>query len=479
MSNIQPPLAVPSAETLDRFTSIVGESHALTAPEDQARYLTEWRGRYHGATPLVLRPGTTQQVADIVTLANQKHVGLVTQAGNTGLVGGQIARPSGMEVVLSVERLNRLRSLDADGRYMEIEAGVTLSKAQDYADKAGLLFPLRMASEGSACVGGAIATNAGGVHVVRYGSMRALTLGLEAVMANGEIWHGLRTLKKDNTGYDLKNLLIGSEGTLGVITAATLSLLPRPSSHAATMLGVESVDDIAAIFHELSDVLGQALIAFEFISRQALEFATTHIADARAPFTEFPSWAILIETASNREPSDAQSVLADALSGEKVQSLTQASALAMSENQRLEFWTLREGISEAQKHAGGSIKHDISLPISRIAPFLKDANDLVQRLCPGARPCPFGHFGDGNIHYNISQPIDADTDRFLEQWSEIQDAIHGLVVSYDGSISAEHGIGIMKRDALVSAKSAVELDIMRAIKAALDPNGILNPGKLL
>ena len=479
MPSHTPPLAVPSANVIAELVAIVGDAHAITDPDKQTAYLTEWRDRYQGKTPVVLKPGTVEEVSALLKLANRHHIGVVTQAGNTGLVGGQIARPSGTDVVLSVERLNQMRSIDPANRHLVVEAGVPLAAAQAMANQAGLAFPLRMASEGSACVGGAIATNAGGVHVLAHGSMRALTLGLEVVLANGDIWHGLRGLKKDNTGYDLRDLMVGSEGTLGVITAATLKLVPHPSSVATAMLGVQKLEDVQPIFAHLSARLGLELTAFEFMSAQSLKFVTDTFPNARNPLSQNCPWSILVEVSSSRAGTEAQDALQQSLSDERILSVLSGSALAVSDTQAQDFWRLRELISEAQKHGGGSIKHDISVPSGQIADFIPEANALVEKLCPGARPCPFGHFGDGNIHYNISQPEGGDKDAFLRCWNDVQSAVHDLVIAYGGSISAEHGIGVMKREALVRAKSSVELNMMRAIKQALDPNGILNPGKLL
>ncbi len=470
---------MPDTDSLARLIAIVGDANAITDTAAQAPFLTEWRDRYRGKTPVVLKPGTVREVSEILKLANHEKIGVVTQAGNTGLVGGQIARPAGTDIVLSVARLNQLRTLDANNRHMVVEAGVTLANAQEHARNAGLEFPLRIASEGSACVGGAVATNAGGVHVVAHGSMRNLTLGLEVVLANGEVWDGLRALKKDNTGYDLKDLIVGSEGTLGVVTAAALKLVTPPVSVATALLGASTLDDVAILFARLSRHLGANLTAFEFMSDQALSFVTDAIPNTRLPFGKLCPWTVLIEISSGRSPDDADLMLEQALCDETVLSCLRESAIATSDTMAQSFWKLRETISEAQKHGGGSIKHDISVPIGQIAKFIPAANARVTKLCPGARPCPFGHFGDGNIHYNISQPEDGNKDAFLAHWEEMQTVVHDLVREFDGSISAEHGIGIMKRDALKRTKSPAELAMMQSIKQALDPNGILNPGKVL
>lgn len=479
MSDHVTPTSPPSAEVLQQLISIVGARHAVTDPGAQVPYLTEWRGRYHGKTAVVLKPGSVSEVSEILRCANAHRIGVVPQAGNTGLVGGQIARPSGTDVVLSVERLKGLRAMNASARHVVVEAGTTLSRVQELAAQNDLMFPLRIASEGSACVGGAIATNAGGVHVLAHGTMRALTLGVEVVLANGEVWDGLRTLKKDNTGYDLKDLMIGSEGTLGVVTAAALKLVPPPGDVTTLLLSAKSLSDVAALFTHLSGRFGSELNAFEFMSAQALTFVTGFIPGARLPFAELAPWTLLIEIGHHEAGEEQQGKVFDVLSRPDVAQHILDSALATSGAQAGNFWQLREAISEAQKHGGGSIKHDISVPIEHIPAFIEKANKLVTGMCPGARPCPFGHFGDGNVHYNVSQPEGGDREAFLAQWEAMQAAVHDLVMEFDGSISAEHGIGIMKRDALIRAKSDVEHAMMRAIKTALDPNGILNPGKVL
>lgn len=472
-------LKTPSQSEIDELIAIVGAGNAVTDPDHQERYLTEWRDRYHGTSPLIIKPGSTEEVAAILKYANEHRLGIVPQGGNTGLVGGQIPRVEAHDIVLSVERLKSLREINSGSGYAIAEAGMTLAELQCHAHDAGMMFPLRMASEGSATIAGALATNAGGVHVLAYGAMRAQTLGLEAVFANGDVWHGLRTLKKDNTGYDLKDLIIGSEGTLAVITAAALKLSPYPASSANAMIGLETLEDVKELFIRLSASLGSELTAFEFMSAQAMRFAGEFVGDTSPMLTNPAPWTILIEVSSHQSGDDADKKLTSALVDEEISSRIKTSAVAANSKQSQTFWSWRESISEAQKIAGGSIKHDISVPIEKIPAFIAKANHIVTALCPGARPCPFGHFGDGNIHYNVSQPADADKAAFLAHWEDMQTAVHELVIKVGGSISAEHGIGVMKRKELRKMKSTVELDMMRAVKQALDPNGILNPGKLL
>lgn len=470
---------VISSDVIQRFVEIVGDANALTRAEDQKPYLCEWRDRYVGKTPVVLRPGTTDEVSRILALANEHAIGVVPQGGNTGLVGGQIPSQDGDQIVLSLARMKKVRDVDSAGGTMIVEAGVTLLEAQNAAEGAGRLFPLSLASEGSAMIGGVLATNAGGTAVLAYGNARNLTLGVEAVLADGRVWNGLRRLKKDNTGYDLRDLLIGSEGTLGVITAAALKLFPIPAERETAIVAVDSPAAALKLFRIAEAEAGSALTGFEFWAHRAQEFALRYMRGLRDPFIEAYPWYALIELShvSPRSPSVRE--LESLLMVAHAQDLIQDAAIARSLQQAQDFWRLRESFSEAQKGAGGSIKHDISVPIARIPEFLERAARVVERVSPGARPVPFGHFGDGNLHYNISQPEGGDREAFLALWESMSEAIFELVSDLGGSISAEHGIGQMKRDALRLYKTPVELDMMRAIKTALDPKGILNPGKLL
>ncbi len=467
----------PSANLIARLAAIVGSDHALTSAGTQAPYLREWRDRYTGRTPLVLRPGSTEEVSRILALAHEHAVAIVPQAGNTGLVGGQIPSESGNEIVVSVDRLRTVRHIDPGGGHVILEAGVTLAEARELAHRADRLFPLSMASEGSCRIGGNLATNAGGIAVLAYGSARNLVLGLEVVLAGGRIWDGLRTLKKDNTGYDLRDLFIGSEGTLGVITAAALKLFPKPWETATALVAVSQLPELARLFRRAEVTAGPALTAFEFMGRTPLEFVVRHLPDHRAPFPLNAPWYALLELSSHRAGKSAQAALERLLGDGEAPALD--TAIALSLTQARDLWRLREGLSEAQKHEGGSIKHDVSVPVPSIPEFLARADERVERVCPGARPVTFGHWGDGNVHYNVSQPPAMEKARFLGLWEPMTEAIHSLVAGMGGSISAEHGIGQMKRDELRRYKSGVELDLMRAIKTALDPKGILNPGKVL
>ena len=471
-------------ELRERFVAIVGARHAITTPEDMAPYLEEPRGLFHGATPLVLMPASTDEVAAILALAHAESIAVVPQGGNTGLVGGQVPGLGGAqgrrpEVLVSLKRMRAVRSIDTDGNTMTVEAGLTLAEAQAAAETVERLFPLSLASEGSCTIGGNLATNAGGVAVLAYGAMRALTLGLEVVLADGRIWDGLRALPKDNTGLDLRDLFIGSEGTLGIITAAVLKLFPRPVEQATAIVGVRDLDCMARLFARARRVGGPMLTAFEIMPRFGLALVLRHAEGARDPLQAPAPWYALIELSSP---------LADEGMGEKLERLLGEAldedeiadaAIARSLTARAAFWALRERLSEVQKREGASIKNDVSVPIAHIPEFIARADARMAELVPGCRPLPFGHFGDGNIHYNISQPPDMEPAAFLAEWDRLTDAVNEIVLSLGGSVSAEHGIGRLKRDLLARVKSEVEIDLMRQIKRTLDPKNILNPGKML
>lgn len=467
----------PSRDFIARLTAIVGADHAIADPAEQAPYLKEWRDLYMGRTPLVVKPASTEEVSRILAMANAEGVGVVAQGGNTGLVGGQIPRAGCHEIVLSLTRMRRIRDVDPAGTAMTVEAGLTLAEAQDAARKAGRMFPLGLASEGTATIGGNLATNAGGHAVLAYGTARALVSGLEVVLADGSVWDGLKALKKDNTGYDLRDLFIGSEGTLGVITAATLKLFPEPDERATAFVAVTDLDALLPFFQLAERRAGAALTAFEFMSGFIVGFVLRHVPGTRAPFAGDAAWNVLIEL-SGAEGTTGP--LLERMLGEASDAgLITDAAIAQSLKQAEDLWRLRETASEAQKGEGGSIKHDISVPIAQLPSFMVAAGDAVQRVCPGARPVPFGHFGDGNVHYNVSQPPGMAREEFLALWDTMAHAVHDVAVSLGGSISAEHGIGQLKVGELVRVKAPVELALMRCIKAALDPKGILNPGKII
>ena len=469
----------PSPKIIRRLTEIVGPANALTDPALQVAYLKEWRDLYTGKSPLVLRPGTTDEVSRILEVANEAGIGVVPQAGNTGLVGGQIPSEAGGEIVVSVERLKHIRSIDSAGTSMIVEAGLTLSEAQAAADARGRLFPLSMASEGSCRIGGNLATNAGGVAVLAYGNTRALTLGLEVVLPDGRVWDNLKTLEKDNTGYDLRDLFIGSEGTLGIITAAALRLFPKPREKETALAALPSLAAALDLLHLAKEHAGLELTAFEFMNQLSLDMVVRHVKDARLPFGKPHPWYALLEISSLSDDGHAARVLERLLAEATEKRLVTDGTIAGSLSQARELWRLRESISEAQKPEGGSIKHDVSVPVPAIPEFLRRADAAVQKVCPGARPVPFGHLGDGNVHYNVSQPLTMEKPRFLALWEPMSRAVHDVVSDLSGSISAEHGIGRLKRGELARLKSPVELDLMRRIKSSLDPNGIMNPGKVL
>jgi len=463
---------------LARFAALVGERYALRAPEDQAPFLKEWRERYFGDTPLVLLPGSTQEVSAILALASQTGTPIVPQGGNTGLVGGQIPMPGGHEILVSLKRLNRVRAVDPAGNTLDVEAGVTLKAAQEAAEAAGRLFPLSLASEGSCTIGGNISSNAGGTAVIAYGNMRDLVLGLEVVLADGRIWHGMRHLRKDNTGYDLKNLFIGAEGTLGIVTAAVLKLFPKPRAVATALVGVPSPAAALDLLQLAREEGGGSVTSFELMPRRGVDFVLKHVPGARDPLASPHPWYVLIEIASFLPAGLEEAV--EALLGTALErGIVSDGALAASLDQAADFWRLREMLSEVQKHEGGSIKHDIAVPVRLVPAFLEKAIPAVEAFVPGARPVPFGHLGDGNLHFNITQPAGGDKKAFLDRWEEVNALVHGIVAEFGGSISAEHGIGRAKRDLLPGVKDPVEMAMMRAVKATLDPKSILNPGKVL
>lgn len=441
-------------------------------------YLAEPRDLYHGRALCVLKPRTAREVGDILALCNETGAPVIPQGGNTGLVGGQTPDASGASVVLSLERLNQIRAVDADADAMTLEAGVTLAQAQDAAQAADRYFPLSLASEGSCTIGGNLSTNAGGVHVIAYGSMRDLALGVEVALADGRLLSMLGALRKDNTGYDLTRLFIGSEGTLGVITAATLKLFPRPRSRAVAFLGLRDPAQALQLLNFVKGRAGPSLHAFEIASRSGLELVLRHIPGTRDPLAQPHDWYALVEIAAFTE-GEAERAGAQILAAALDAGLAQDATLAQSLDQAGALWKLRESMSEAQKREGGSIKHDVAVPVNEIPHFIEETGRRLREAFPQARPIPFGHMGDGNIHYNVSQPVGGDKAEFLARWAEINAIVHGVVRELGGSISAEHGIGRLKRDLLRETKDPAALDAMRAIKAALDPSGILNPGVLL
>ena len=461
------------SDALNRLAAVVGEAHAIRNAAEMDGYMREWRQIWTGRSPLVLRPGSTNEVSRILAIANETRTVIVPQAGNTGLCGGQIPTDAGNEVVLSLDRMTRILDVDPADNPITVEAGAILRSVQEAADAVDRLFPLSLASEGSCRIGGNLSTNAGGLNVIAYGNTRDLCLGLEVVLADGRIWNGLKRLRKDNTGYDLRDLFIGAEGTLGIITAAVMKLVPRPKSRETAFIAVPSPQAAVDLLSLAQDMSGNRVVGFELIAEIALQFSIRH-AGVRHPLAEASPWYVLAEL-SDPVPGAMMAIFEAAMA----RGLVTDAALAQSDAQRHDFWTARELISESQKPEGGSIKHDVAVPVSKVPQFLVEADAAVSRLVPGARFVSFGHLGDGNIHYNISQPVGMDKARFLDMWNEMNDVVFEVVGRFNGSISAEHGIGRLKAHRMPDIKSPVELDMMRGLKRMLDPNSILNPGRVL
>ncbi len=466
------------AETAKQLAAIVGDKYVLTAPADMAGYLTEPRDLWHGAAACVVRPGSTNEVAQILAFADRNGLKVVPQGGNTGLVGGQTPDASGREILLSLGRLDRVREIDPESSTMVVEAGVTLQKVQEAAESVDRLFPLSLASEGSCTIGGNLASNAGGTAVLAYGNARDLVTGLEVVLADGSVLDNLSKLRKDNTGYDLKHVFMGSEGTLGVITAAVVKLYPRPRGVETALIGLESPQKCLDLLVLAQSMAGPDLKTFEFMSRFGVEIVVKHSSGAREPLEAAHNWYVLLELASQSE-SGLNDVMMALLEAAFELEIIEDAAVAASLDQRKAFWALRENLSEMQKFEGGSIKHDVCVPVASVPAFLADAIPVVEKCIPGARPVPFGHMGDGNIHFNVSQPLGADKEAYLARWEELNEKVHEVVAKYHGSISAEHGIGVLKRELLPLVKDKVAMDVMRRFKTALDPNNTLNPGKVL
>lgn len=456
-----------------RLKAAAGPQGFSEDPNEIAPLLEDWRGR-KGHSPLLLKPGTTQEVSAILAICHETRTPLVPIGGNTGLAGGQVAQG---EALLSLRRMNKVLAVDAQGMTLTAEAGVVLAEAQARADEAGLLYPLTLASEGSCTIGGNIATNAGGNHVLRYGMTRALVLGLEVVLADGRVLPMLKGLHKDNTGYDLRQIFIGSEGTLGVVTKAVLRLFPKPVQQVVAFAALPSPEAALALLGRLQAATGGLLSAFELVPRIAVELVTRQVPGTRDPLDAASPWYVLIEV-SGGAGADLRGVTQTALEAAADAREISDAVLAQNQAQARDLWRIREGISEAQKREGASIKHDISVPVARIPAFIAEATAAVLAKFPGARPVTFGHLGDGNLHFNFNAPAGGDAG-FLAHWDEMQLTVHDIVHHHGGSISAEHGIGNTKRDLLPRYKSHEELDAMRALKAAFDPRGILNPGKIV
>ncbi|MHC2001561.1 FAD-binding oxidoreductase [Methylobacterium sp. CM6241] len=464
------------ADLLFRLTERLGEKHVLTAPAEIAPHLLEWRGLFHGSALAVVRPADTGDVAFVVAACAAAGIAIVAQGGNTGLVGGGV--PHG-GIVLSLGRLSHIRAIDPLSASITVEAGVLLAEAQAAADEQGMLFPLSLPSEGSCTIGGNLATNAGGTGVLAYGNMRDLVLGLEVVLADGRVWNGLSALRKDNAGYDLKHLFVGSEGTLGIITAAVLKLYPKPSSRAVGFAGLSSPHSALALFDTLKRTAGHNLTAFEYIPRFGLEIVLKHRPAFPRPLPGDHAGYALIEMSTTHAGAEASDAIETALAAAIDRGLVENAVIGSSETQNASLWALRENLSDVQSLEGGSIKHDVSVPLSRLADFLDTAIAVCEAEMPGLRVCAFGHFGDGNIHFNLSQPLGMDKATFLKEWGRFNRIVHDIVHRMGGSIAAEHGIGLIKRDELGLYADPVGLDLMRRLKCALDPRDLLNPGKVI
>ncbi len=469
---------------LNRLHALVGPAGLVIDADAQAPYLTDWLGKWTGRTTVVVRPANTLETAAVVRLCSETRTPIVTQGGNTGMSGGATPDASGAQVVLSTTRMNRVRAIDPVNNTLTLDAGVILANAQEAARSVDRFFPLSLGAQGSCTVGGNVATNAGGIAVLRYGNTRELVLGLEVVLPDGRIWHGLRGLRKDNTGYDLKGLFIGSEGTLGVITGVVLKLFPRPTAHATAWVGADSLEKLVDLLGLMRTRCGERLTAFEMMTAPSLQLVLDQVTDTRTPLAQAAPFNALIElsdtgAAAGEEAPGPAALLESALAEAMEAGLASDAMLSASEAQTLALWKLREGISQAQVRAGKAIKHDIALPISSLASFVAQAELDVQACLPGAAIVNFGHLGDGNLHYNVLLPADTGYDTLKQRTHDLNAVVHRLVTSYGGSISAEHGVGQLRRDELRIYKSPVEMELMLRIKQAMDPNQIMNPGKVL
>lgn len=458
---------------------IIGSAQVLCEPQDMMAYLTDWRGRATGTALAVLRPGSTEEVAALVRLCNHSRVPIVPQGGNTGLVLGSIPDGSGKAVVMSLKRLDQVRQTDTINNTITVEAGCILQHVQEAATAIDRLFPLSLAAEGSCTIGGNLATNAGGTAVLRYGSMRELCLGLEVVTAQGEIWNGLRGLRKDNTGYDLRDVYIGAEGTLGIITAAVLKLFPRPKSMLTALAAVASPHDALQLLSLAQQLCGASLTAFEYMSQFSLQLVTQHFAQLRMPLAQTATHYVLLELSDHESDAHATALFERLIGTAMEQHRVSDAVVATSLAQSAALWSLREHIPLAQAKEGKNIKHDISVPISRIGDFIMQTDALLIQTFPHCRLVTFGHLGDGNLHYNVSPAAGQDGDALLGDQSEINRIVHDSVERFGGSISAEHGIGALKRDELRRYTSPIELQLMQQIKTALDPLNLMNPGKVI
>ena len=467
------------SEVLENLRAIVGPAGWIDAPADMAPFEKEERGLFAGRAALVLRPANVGQVSEILRECNRAKIAVIPQGGNTGLVGGGTPHATGTEIVLSLARMNTIRALDLANDTIVVETGCVLADIQNAAAAQDRLFPLSLAAEGSCQIGGNLSTNAGGINVLRYGMARDLVVGLEVVLADGRVWSALKGLRKDNTGYDLKQLFVGSEGTLGVVTAAVLKLFPAPREIETCLVAVPSPDAAIELLQRAKSQSGGSVVAFELTQRRLLDFVLAHIPGTSDPIPEKHDWYVLVEFAAGDIGGALKGMVERLLERAFEDGLALDAVLASSDAQRKALWKLRESMTEAQKHEGGSIKHDVSVPVSSVPAFLARATAICETMVPGARVCAFGHAGDGNIHFNVSQPKGADRAAFMDLRHAMNARVHDLVAEMAGSISAEHGVGQLKRDDLVRYKDPVALELMRSLKRSLDPNNILNPGKVV
>lgn len=474
-----PDTAVPTVSLLNSLRAVVGDRGLLTDATDTAPYTEDWRRLYKGSTQAVVRPGSTAELAEVVRLCAASGTPVVPQGGNTSMVGGAVPAEDGTEIIISTARLNRIRDMDPADMTLTVEAGVTLKAAQTAAADAGCLLPLSISSEGSAQIGGVLAVNAGGNNTVRYGNARDMVLGLEVVLPDGTVWNGLRRLRKDNTGYCLRQLFVGAEGTLGIITAAVLKLVPQPKEIAVALCAVDGPEAALTLFTRFQAHDAASISAFELMSGLGMSFVLKHIPGAVLPLAEPAPFYVLVELATPRPQAGLRDMLEQVLEQALEDGIVLDAAIAESDAQRAAIWKLREEHSEAQKREGASVKNDVSVPVSKVPAFIREATAACEALMPGVRVVPFGHMGDGNIHFNLEQPVAAEAAWFLAQDHAIMDAVNAVVRKFDGSFSAEHGIGKLKPYMMPDWRGGAELALMQRIKAAIDPVGIMNPGKVL
>ncbi|MFP6774601.1 MAG: FAD-binding oxidoreductase [Alphaproteobacteria bacterium] len=472
------PNAVPAA-VLERLKAAVGPKGYTTDPDEIAPLCQSWRDNWRGWVPMVVRPANTAEVAAVVAICAETGTPMVPQGGNTGLTGGSQPHDTGTEIILSTTRMNRVREIDTVNNTMTVDAGCILASLQTAASDADRLFPLSLAAEGSCQIGGNLSTNAGGTQVLRYGNARNLVLGLEVVLPDGRIWDGLRGLRKDNTGYDLKQLFIGAEGTLGIITAAVLKLFPKPTEIQTALVAVPDPAAALSLLSRATGAVGEQVTAFELIQRRAIDFVLSNVPGVPDPLEQSYPWYVLMEISGQGPPDSLRDTVEDVLGGGLEDGEVLDAVLAANRGQGQALWKIRESIPEAQNHEGQSVKHDVSVPLSRIAEFIERADRALEAAYPGVRCVAFGHIGDGNIHYNPAQPLGRGGADFAKEYGAINRIVHDLISELNGSISAEHGLGRLRRDEAKRYKSDVEMDLMQTLKNALDPTNIMNPGKVV